>query len=147
MFQHNIYRYKYSCISKPEFPALPLPTTGKSIVSEHLTPKTMWASFMFLTGSVVTYCPSYSMTCYSCRISSIDSTVSEVPLFASMPGIILIAAVAMKHMRRCPPRTSPQHARTRAEPCRPAWRSRRPSRSGRSCSRGEAATRAQSYAC
>ena len=74
------------------------------MVSGHLIPKALYASFIFLTGSVVTSRPSYSIACCSCRILSIDSTVSEVLREASTSDIILVAAVATRHMSRCPPR-------------------------------------------
>ena len=58
------------------------------MVSGHLIPKAPCASLVFLTGSVVTSRPSYSIACCSCRILSINSTVSEVLREASTSDII-----------------------------------------------------------
>ena len=71
------------------------------MVSGHLIPKAPCASFIFLTGSVVISRPSYSIACCSCRIFDIDSTVSEVLREASTSDIILVAAVATRHIGRC----------------------------------------------
>ena len=59
--------------------------------------------FILLTGSVVISRPSYPVACRSRGVSGIDSTAGEVLREASTSDIILVAAVAMKHMSRCPP--------------------------------------------
>ena len=74
------------------------------MVSGHLIPKVPCASLVFLTGSVVTSRPSHPVACCSRGVPGIDSTVSEVLREASTSDIILVAAVATRHMSRCPPR-------------------------------------------
>ena len=76
------------------------------MVSGHLIPKALYASFIFLTGSVVTSRPSYPVACRPRGISSIDSTAGEVLREASTSDIVLVATVATRHMGRCPPRVS-----------------------------------------
>ena len=74
------------------------------MVSGHLIPKAPCASLVFLTGSVVTSRPSRPVACRSRGIPGIDSTAGEVLREAGTSGIILVAAVATRHMSRCPPR-------------------------------------------
>ena len=71
------------------------------MVSWHLIPKALCALFILLTGSVVTSRPSYSIACRSRGVSGIDSTAGEVLREASTSDIILVAAVATRHMSRC----------------------------------------------
>ena len=71
------------------------------MVSGHLIPKVPCASLVFLTGSVVTSCPSRPIACRSRGIPGIDSTAGEVLREASTSDIILVAAVATRHMSRC----------------------------------------------
>ena len=76
------------------------------MASWHLIPKAPRASLILLTGSVVINCPSYSIACRLRGISGIDSTAGEVPREASTSDIILAAAVATRHMSRCPLKAS-----------------------------------------
>ncbi len=76
------------------------------MASWHLIPKAPRASLILLTGSVVTSRPSYSIACRSRGVSGIDSTAGEVLREASTSDVILVAAVATRHMSRCPLKAS-----------------------------------------
>ena len=76
------------------------------MASWHLIPKAPRASLILLTGSVVINCPSYSIACRLRGISGIDPAAGEVPREASTSDIILAAAVATRHMSRCPLKAS-----------------------------------------
>ena len=82
------------------------------MASWHLIPKAPRASLILLTGSVVINCPSYSIACRLRGISGIDPAAGEVPREASTSGIILAAAVATRHMSRCPLKASSVCTRT-----------------------------------
>ena len=82
------------------------------MVSGHLIPKAPCASLVFRTGSVVTSRPSRPVACRSRGTPGIDSTAGEVLREASTSDIILIAAVAMKHMSRCPLKVSSLRTQT-----------------------------------
>ena len=71
------------------------------MVSGHLIPKAPCASFIFLTGSVVISCPLYPIAYRPRGISGIDSIAGEVLREASTSDIILVAAVATRHIGRC----------------------------------------------
>ena len=71
------------------------------MVSGHLIPKAPCASLVFLSGSVVTSRPSRPVACRSRGTPGIDSTAGEVLREASTSDIILVAAVATRHMSRC----------------------------------------------
>ena len=71
------------------------------MASWHLIPKAPRALFILLTGSVVISRPSYPVACRSRGVSGIDSTAGEVLREASTSDIILVAAVATRHMSRC----------------------------------------------
>ena len=71
------------------------------MVSGHLIPKAPCASFIFLTGSVVISYPLYPIAYRPRGISGIDSIASEVLHEASTSDIILVAAVATRHIGRC----------------------------------------------
>ena len=76
------------------------------MVSGHLIPKAPCASLVFLTGSVVISRPPYPVACRSRGVSGIDSTAGEVLREASTSDIILVAAVATRHMSGCPRKVS-----------------------------------------
>ena len=76
------------------------------MASWHLIPKAPRASLILLTGSVVINCPSYSIACRLRGISGIDPAAGEVLREASTSDIILVAAVATRHMGRCPLKAS-----------------------------------------
>ena len=82
------------------------------MASWHLIPKALCALFILLTGSVVTSRPSYSIACRSRGVSGIDSTAGEVLREASTSDIILVTAVATRHMSRCPLKASSVCTRT-----------------------------------
>ena len=71
------------------------------MASWHLIPKAPRASLILLTGSVVINCPSYSIACRLRGISGIDPAAGEVLREASTSDIILVAAVATRHIGRC----------------------------------------------
>ena len=71
------------------------------MVSGHLIPKAPCASFIFLPGSVVISYPLYPIAYRPRGISGIDSIASEVLHEASTSDIILVAAVATRHIGRC----------------------------------------------
>ena len=70
--------------------------TGSLTVFEHLIPKALYASPIFLVGPELISRPSYSTARCSHGISGIDSTAGEVLREASMSGISLVAAVALR---------------------------------------------------
>ena len=82
------------------------------MVSGHLIPKAPCASFIFLTGSVVISCPLYPIAYRPRGISGIDPAAGEVLREASTSDIILVAAVATRHMSRCPLKASSVCTRT-----------------------------------
>ena len=82
------------------------------MASWHLIPKALCALFILLTGSVVTSRPSYSIACRLRGISGIDPAAGEVLREASTSDIILVAAVATRHMSRCPLKASSVCTRT-----------------------------------
>ena len=82
------------------------------MASWHLIPKALCALFILLTGSVVTSRPSYSIACRLRGISGIDPAAGEVLREASTSDIILVAAVATRHIRRCPLKASSVCTRT-----------------------------------
>lgn len=73
--------------------------TDSLTVSEHLIPKALYASPTFLVGPELISRPSYPTACCSRGISGIDSTAGKVLREASMSGISLVAAVALRRRR------------------------------------------------
>ena len=82
------------------------------MASGHLIPKAPCASLILLTGSVVISRPPYPVACRSRGVSGIDSTAGEVLREASTSDIILVTAVATRHMSRCPLKASSVCTRT-----------------------------------